>query len=100
MIRSPARSKRSLIAPVRLRRVASGLMIDRVRSTAMTSLALLEGAGYSGAGGPRQSGQRPSARRPARQCWRDAGGPVVRYADRSALLFPTHAGLLPVGQRV
>src|SRR5215472_2983008 len=31
-MRSPRFSKRSLIAPVRLRRVASGLMIDSVRS--------------------------------------------------------------------
>ena len=35
MMRSPASSKRALILPVRLRRVASGLMIERVRSTAM-----------------------------------------------------------------
>src|SRR5271166_6984651 len=32
MMRSPPFSKRSLIAPVRLRLVASGLMIDKVRS--------------------------------------------------------------------
>src|SRR5690348_13203827 len=32
MMRSPRLSKRSLMAPVRLRRVASGLMIDSVRS--------------------------------------------------------------------
>src|SRR6201747_2653433 len=34
-IRSPASSIRALIAPVRLRVVASGLMIEKVRSIAM-----------------------------------------------------------------
>src|SRR5258708_4648012 len=35
MTRSPAFSMRSLTAPVRFRRVASGLMIEKVRSRAM-----------------------------------------------------------------
>src|SRR5262245_45774489 len=35
MMRSPACSISALIAPVRLRRVASGLMIEKVRSTAI-----------------------------------------------------------------
>jgi hypothetical protein len=37
MIRSPAASSLALIAPVRLRRVASGLIIENVRSTAISA---------------------------------------------------------------
>src|SRR6185312_759463 len=74
-MRSPARSKRSLIAPVRSRRVASGLMIDRVRSTAMALFSAGERVrGYS--------------------------GPTGRQQPASSLLFPPRRGLLPVGQRV
>src|SRR5207253_2850714 len=45
-MRKPALSMIALIAPVRLRCVASGLMIEKVRSTAIGSvLVLLEGQG-------------------------------------------------------
>src|SRR5690349_8719354 len=72
-MRSPFRSNRSLIAPVRLRRVASGLMIDRVRSAAIASLRSSgRGAGYSGHACRGQSGR----------------------------LLPPRRGLLPVSQRV
>src|SRR5271154_6471736 len=37
-IRSPASSRRALTAPVKLRRVASGLIIDKVRSVAIAAL--------------------------------------------------------------
>src|SRR5258707_7523507 len=37
-MRRPFSSNRALILPVRFRRVASGLMIEKVRSTAMKSL--------------------------------------------------------------
>src|SRR5262252_818182 len=37
MIRKPAFSMRALIAPVRLRAVASGLMIEKVRSIAIVT---------------------------------------------------------------
>src|SRR5690349_9636221 len=73
-MRKPAFSKRSLIAPVRLRRVASGLMIDSVRSMAMGGSWARGGAGYSG---------RP---------W--------RRAEPLGLLSPPRFGLLPIGQRV
>jgi hypothetical protein len=36
-MRRPFSSKRALILPVRFRRVASGLMIEKVRSTAIQS---------------------------------------------------------------
>src|ERR1700712_776339 len=48
----PAFSKRSTMAPVRFRRVASGLMMERVRSTAMGVSGKCEKcAGYSGGRG-------------------------------------------------
>src|SRR3954470_18507383 len=57
-IRSPAFSINALIAPVRLRAVASGLMIEKVRSMAMIS-SLKKGGGscgaYIGAVGQRQA---------------------------------------------
>src|SRR5207244_1389489 len=69
----PLASKRWLIAPVRLRRVASGLMIDRVRSIAIVSLACLrvaegEGRGYSGGGRQRPSGRYAFFSQPAALC--------------------------------
>ena len=42
MMRSPAFSMRSLMAPVRFRRVASGLMIENVRSNAMNKVLVRE----------------------------------------------------------
>src|SRR5579872_2825748 len=72
-MRKPLFSKRSLIAPVRLRRVASGLMIDSVRSVAMKIRSGCSGAGgYSGSVAGRQS----------------------------ALLLPAGRSLLPIGQAV
>jgi hypothetical protein len=59
-MRKPACSIMALIAPVRLRAVASGLMIEKVRSTVM-GLFFEEGYGgepsaaaYSGGAGARQ----------------------------------------------
>src|SRR6266446_5409320 len=57
-IRSPAFSISALIAPVRLRAVASGLIIEKVRSIAMiSSLQSAEGncGAYIGAIGERQA---------------------------------------------
>src|SRR5205809_780278 len=57
-MRRPRRSKRSLIAPVRLRRVASGLMIDSVRSMAITiSCSGEKPSGYIDRLRERQSGR-------------------------------------------
>src|SRR5437867_6730247 len=76
----PFCSKRWLIAPVKLRRVASGLMIDRVRTMAMEALAAQrKGAGYSETQSQRQS----------------AGD-----GDGLRLFLPAGSGLLPVGQGV
>src|SRR5437016_10073256 len=48
--RSPDSSSILVMAPVRLRRVASGLMIEKVRVTAMTGRSPADGLG--GFGGP------------------------------------------------
>ncbi len=40
-MRRPAASRQALILPVRFRRVASGLMMDSVRSVAMAGLLLV-----------------------------------------------------------
>src|SRR5437667_2256062 len=74
-MRSPAFSKRSLIAPVRLRLVASGLMIDKVRSMVIR---------ISGSGWVIPSTQTPDNRR-----GNDAA---------SRLLLPARCRLLPIGQ--
>src|SRR3978361_1087346 len=60
-IRSPAFSISALIAPVRLRAVASGLMIEKVRSIAMISSLKSAGGScgaYIGAVGERQATRR------------------------------------------
>src|SRR5215471_2165887 len=79
MMRRPRFSKRSLIAPVRLRRVASGLMIDSVRSISI------------------HTSRRGRTRRLyRREEWRATDGRTVllRFA------FPTRCRLLPIGQVV
>jgi hypothetical protein len=48
MMRSPFFSKMALMAPVRFRRVASGLMMEKVRSMAMVRSLLR--CGKAGAG--------------------------------------------------
>src|SRR5947208_2291360 len=63
-IRSPAFSISALMAPVRLRAVASGLIIEKVRSIAMiTSLRSADGScgAYIGAFGERQAIRATSA---------------------------------------
>src|SRR5882757_4436973 len=69
-IRSPAFSISALIAPVRLRSVASGLIIEKVRSIAMISSlrsALTGSCGaYIGAVAQRQAIPRNAAWRPDR----------------------------------
>src|SRR3954467_6260863 len=72
--RSPASSNILVMPPVRLRRVASGLMIEKVRVAAMTGRSPV--LGLAGFGAP------PSGARPRRQ--------------GSALLDPLAALLRPV----
>src|SRR5437763_10678376 len=79
-MRSPRFSKRSLMAPVRLRRVASGLMIDKVRSVAIRVSPSAKGRGVI-------SSETASGNR----CRRSAG---LRP------LLPTGRRLLPIGQAV
>src|ERR1700731_5294387 len=67
-IRSPASSISALIAPVRLREVASGLIIEKVRSIAMISSlksADRSCGAYIGAIGGRQAIRRNAVDRPA-----------------------------------
>ena len=77
-MRSPRFSKRSLIAPVKSRRAASGLMIDKVRSTVIRnsrsgrSWAVISGASVRNNG------------------WRSS--------HHSGLSLPARRRLLPVGQ--
>src|SRR3954463_13967341 len=52
--RSPASSSMLVTAPVRLRRVASGLMIEKVRVAAMTGRSPVNG--WSGIGAPPSGG--------------------------------------------
>src|SRR5271167_3894566 len=77
-MRSPPLSKRSLIAPVRLRRVASGLMIDKVRSMVIRISRSKTAAGYS---------ERSDTRQTRRQ--NDAS---------SGLSLPARCRLLPICQ--
>ena len=61
-MRNPPSSRNALILPVTLRAVASGLMIDSVRSTAMVSLPfLLDDPGVIFIGLYFRRGRRPSA---------------------------------------
>ena len=67
-MRSPAFSISALIAPVRLRAVASGLIIEKVRSIAMISSLKSAGGScgaYIGAAGERQAIRRATADRRA-----------------------------------
>src|SRR5690242_8099906 len=76
-MRRPACSKRWLIAPVRLRLVASGLMIDKVRSMVIRISRSGRAALYIG----RKLGRQPAAK-----------------PRRLPLLLPAGRRLLPIGQ--
>src|SRR5262252_377474 len=78
MMRSPLFSKRSLIAPVRFRLVASGLMIDKVRSMVIR-ISRSGDAGYTGDENDRQR--------------------ALKHAALT-LLLPARPRLLPICQAV
>src|SRR3546814_19318997 len=82
--RRPASSSILVTAPVRLRRVASGLMIEKVRVTAMGKLLLCIGSGCARLSPrfcctARTKGEGAHARRSAAHAVGDAASPLAAF---------------------
>src|SRR5262249_54575107 len=89
-IRKPAFSMRALIAPVRLRAVASGLMIEKVRSIAIVS-PVCGKAARAGRRGPayKERGNRPQLGRAMRgACLTHVTGGSARRGACSVQVTP------------